>query len=187
MGAFYGAEVLSTAAGDGTVVDGVDGTMVVTGKATGTFAVVEPVGGSASDIVHRTDFCAFATFDADIGVDHKLFVRNHPLVEIAAYDIGVEAWGGALLQGYDTPPAILDDGDDPGQLLSGVGDLTGCLFLSIRVHERQTDIRLGHDDRIERIGMQSLTGQVVVQDGHALAHIVAAGGQRPAEGILIPF
>lgn len=136
MGAFYGAEVLSTAAGDGTVVDGVDGTMVVTGKATGTFAVVEPVGGSAGDIVYRTDFCAFATFDADIGVDHKLFVRNHPLVEIAAYDIGVEARGGALLQGYDTLSAILDGSDDSRQLLFGMGKLAGSLLFCIRVHER---------------------------------------------------
>lgn len=98
MGAFYGAEVLSTAAGNGTVVDGVDGAVVVTGEATGALAVVEPFGRGASDIVDRTDLRTLATLDADIGIDHELPVRYHPLVEIAAYDIGVEAWGGALLQ-----------------------------------------------------------------------------------------
>ena len=136
MGAFYGAEVLSTAAGDGTVVDGVDGTVVVTGEATGALAVVEPFWRGASNIVDRTDLRTLATLDADISIDHELPVCYHPLVEIAAYDIGVEARGGALLQGYDTLSAILDGSDDSRQLLSGMGKLAGSLLFCIRVHER---------------------------------------------------
>ena len=79
--------VLSTAAGDGAVVDGMNRTVVVTGETTGAFAVVEPFGRSASDIVNRTDFRTLATFDTHIIIDHELPVSYHPLVEIAAYYI----------------------------------------------------------------------------------------------------
>ena len=104
--------VLSTATGDVAVVDGVDWTVVVTGEATGALAVVEPLGWGASDIIDRTDLRTFATLDADISIDHELLIRYHPLVEIAANDIGVEAWGGALLKRHDPLPAVLDGGDD---------------------------------------------------------------------------
>ena len=79
--------VLSTAAGDGAVVDGMNRTVVVTGETTGAFAVVEPFGRSASDIVNRTDFRTLATFDTHIIINHELPVSYHPLVEIAAYYI----------------------------------------------------------------------------------------------------
>ena len=90
--------ILSAFAGNGTIVDGVDGTMVVTGKTAGTLTVVEPLGRGALDIIDRTDLRTLATLDTDIGIDHKLLVSNHPLVEIATDDIGIESWGGALLK-----------------------------------------------------------------------------------------
>ena len=74
--------VLSTATGDVAVVDGVDGTVVVTGEATGALAVMEPLGWGASDIVDRTDLRTFATLDADISIDHELLVRYHPLEKV---------------------------------------------------------------------------------------------------------
>ena len=90
--------ILSAFASDGTIVDGMDGTIVVTGKTTGTLTVVEPLGRGALDIIDRTDLRTLATLDTDIGIDHKLLVSNHPLVEIATDDIGIESWGGALLK-----------------------------------------------------------------------------------------
>ena len=143
--------VLSTLAGDGAVVDGVYRTMVVTGQATGTPAVMEPLGRSALDVVDGTDLRTLAALDAEIGIYRELPVRNHPLVEIAADDIGIEPWGGALLQRHDTLASVLDGGDDFRQLPLGIGNLTGSLLLTIRVHERQADIRLGHDDGVKRL------------------------------------
>ena len=90
--------ILSAFAGNGTIVDGMDGTIVVTGKTAGTLTVVEPLGRGALDIINRTDLRALATLDTDIGIDHKLLVSNHPLVEIATDDIGIESWGGTLLK-----------------------------------------------------------------------------------------
>ena len=104
--------VLPASAGDGTVVDGVDRTVMVAGQTTGTLAVMEPLGRGTLDVVYRTDFCALATMDTDIRIDHKLLVGNHPLVEITANDIGIESWGGTLFQGNDTFPTVLDSGDD---------------------------------------------------------------------------
>ena len=140
---------MSAFAGDGAVVDGVDRTIVVTGQAAGALAVMLPLGRGSLDIVDRTDLRTLATLDTDIGVDHELLVRNHPFVEIAANDIGVESGGGTLFQRNDALPTILDDGNNLCQLLAGVGYLAGSLLLRICVHERQADIRLGHDDRIE--------------------------------------
>ena len=90
--------ILSTFAGDATIVDGVDRTMMVTGKTTSALAVMEPYGGRTLDIIDRTDLRTLATLDTDIGIDHKLLVSNHPLVEIATDDIGIESWGGTLLK-----------------------------------------------------------------------------------------
>ena len=88
--------VLPAFAGDTTVIDGMDGTIVVTGEAAGTLAVMEPLGRGSLDIIDRADLRTLATLDADIGIDHELLVRNHPFVEITANDIGIEARGGSL-------------------------------------------------------------------------------------------
>ena len=100
--------VLPALSGDTAVVDGMDGTIVVTGEAAGTLAVMEPYGGRTLDIIDRTDLRTLATLDADIGIDHELLVSNHPLVEIAADDIGIESWGGSLLQRHHTLPTVLN-------------------------------------------------------------------------------
>ena len=104
--------ILATFAGDTTIVDGVDRTVVVTGKTTSALAVMEPYGGRTLDIIDRTDLRTLATLDTDIGIDHKLLVSNHPLVEIAADDIGIESWGGSLLQRHHTLPTVLNGSDD---------------------------------------------------------------------------
>ena len=65
------------------------------------------------------------------------------------------------------------------QLTTGVLDLPVLLVLGVGLHKRQTDVALGHDDRELRLGMQALLRQILVQDGHTLAHVVATGGQCP--------
>ena len=97
--------VLPAFAGDAAVVDGVDGTVVVTGETTGALAVMEPLGRGALDIVDRADLRTLATLDADIGIDHEFLVRNHLFVEVTAYDIGIKPGGGTLFQRHNTLPA----------------------------------------------------------------------------------
>ncbi len=145
--------VLPAFTGDTAVVDGVYGTMVVTGETAGTLAVMEPLGRRTLDIVDRTDLHTLATLDADIGINHELLVSNHPFVEIATDDIGIKSRGCTLLQRHNTLPAVSDGSDNLGQLSTGVGNLRSLFLLGIRIHERQADIRLGHDDGVERISM----------------------------------
>ena len=64
-------------------------------------------------------------------------------------------------------------------LPTGVLYLLLHTFLRIGIHEGQADIRLRHDDGELRLSLHSLAPQVLVQDGHRLAHVVATGGQRP--------
>ena len=52
------------------------------------------------------------------------------------------------------------------------------------MHERQTDVRLRHDDGKERLRLQPYGTQFLVEDGHTLAHVVATGGEGPTEGFL---
>ena len=89
--------ILSAFAGNGTIVDGVDRTMVVTGKTAGTLTIVEPLGRGALDIIDRTDFGTLAAFDADISIDREFPIGYHPFVKVATYDIGVKPRSGTFL------------------------------------------------------------------------------------------
>ena len=73
-------------------------------------------------------------------------------------------------------------------------DLHGLLLFGVRLHERQADVTLRHDHGKLCLGLQRLASgtpqvqvrsQFFVQDRHGLTHVVAAGGQCPAE--YVPF
>jgi hypothetical protein len=175
--------ILSSGTGDFTIVDGVDGTMVIAGQTTGAAALMEPGRRRACDIVHRTDLGALSTTDAHIIIHHELAVCNHVFVEIATNDIRVESGSGAFLQLLDTTFAVSDDRNDMAQLMPGILNLPGFFLHGVCVHKRQTDVRLGHNHRKDCLSLQSYHAKFLVEDGHALTHIVATGRESPAEGI----
>ena len=176
-------DILPSVSRDLTIVDGVDRTVMIACQTTGTPSVVNPHRGHSFDVIHRADLGALATADAYILIHHKLTVSDHVFVEIAANHVGVESGSGTLLQFLDTPFVVSDDGDDMAQLVLGVLNLPEFLVLGVGVHERQTDVRLWHDDGEERFCLKTYGTQFLVEDGHALAHVVAAGGEGPTEGI----
>ena len=70
------------------------------------------------------------------------------------------------------------------QLSPGILNLPAFLILWIGLHKRQTDIRLWHYNGERRFRLQADSSQLLVQDGHRLTHVIAAGRQRPAIGIV---
>ena len=101
---------------------------------------MKPCGRCTFNIIYRADLDAFATLDTYVGIDCKLAVCYHLLIEVAANHIGVKAGSGALLQFFYTLPTILDDIDDMHQLLSGLCNLFQFFLFWISVHKRQTYI-----------------------------------------------
>ena len=159
-----------------------DGAVVIAGQATGTAVVVSPGGWRSDDIVDRAHLLAFPAFDTDLRVDGEFPVGDHPLVEIVAEDVGIESGSGTLVQLLDTPLAVLDDASNMNGLPLCILDLFAGALLGVGVHEWQADIRLGHDDREQCLGLQTFVRQVLVENDHRLSHVVATGGQSPAEG-----
>ena len=182
--------VLPAASGDLPEVDGVDGTIMVAGQAGGTPSAVQPCRRCSLYVIHGAYLHAFAAPDAGIAVYGELLVGNHLLVEVVADDVRIESGSGSFLQFLDAAPAVLDDADDVVQLSPGIVYLPALFVLGIRFHEWQADVALGHDDREESLCLKRLSigrtqgwirRELAVEDGHGLAHIIAAGGQRPAE------
>ena len=86
--------VLSAFAGDWSVVDGVDGTMMIAAETTCTAAIVFPFGRFAECYVaDRTHLRTFPAVDADVGIDGKFLVGYHEAVEIGSDDVAEGPWG----------------------------------------------------------------------------------------------
>ena len=92
---------------DLAIVDGMNGTVVITGQTTGAFAVMEPYGRCTFDIIHRTNLRTLAALDADFRIHRELLVCDHPLVEVAPDHVGIEAGSGPFFQFLDTPLTVL--------------------------------------------------------------------------------
>ena len=166
---------------------------MIAGQTRGTPSVVQPRGRCALYIIHRTDLLTFPASDAFVRIHRKLLVGHHLPVEVFTDHVRVESGSGPLVELFDAPSALLDDMDDMRQLVARHIQFHRLLVLGVGLHKRQTHIALGHDHREHRFRLQRLAVtppqvlvgcQVAIQDGHRLAHIVAASGQRPAEVIV---
>ena len=80
--------VLSALTGDASVVNGVDGTVVVAAETAGAATVALPFRGAVvDDVANGAVLGTTAAVDADIVVDGKLLISNHESVEISTYDV----------------------------------------------------------------------------------------------------
>ena len=81
--------ILSAAAGNLSIVDGMPGAVVVAGETAGTAAVMVPDGEAVSkrDVTGRTGLSAFTTMDAELHINVKLLVSHHLTIEIATDNI----------------------------------------------------------------------------------------------------
>ena len=89
---------------------------MIAGQTTSTPSIVNPRGRCSFNIIHRTNLRTLATLDTDILINAKLLICNHPLIKIAADDIGIESGSGSFLQFLDTTMPFLYHLDDMGHL-----------------------------------------------------------------------
>ena len=86
--------ILSALTGNPSVVDGVDGTMVITAETTCAAVIIFPFGCFVKlYVADRAYLRTFATVDADIGIDGKFLVGDHEAVEICSDDVAEGPWG----------------------------------------------------------------------------------------------
>ena len=146
---------------------------------------MKPLGRCALYIVDRTDLAALATTGADISIDSKLLVGNHAFVKILADDIGEEARCHTLVEFLDASFTVFDDTGHVLYLSPGLINLLLFPFLCVGIHKGQADIAFGHDDREQRLGLQTLAGQFTIEDLHRLSRAVTTGGQCPDKGVVM--
>ena len=93
--------ILSAAAGNLAVVDGMDRTVMIAAETTGTAAVVFPCRLAVfhDDVADGTSFFAAPAVGAGVGIDRELPVGNHVAVEVGTDDVAEGPRGEAELQG----------------------------------------------------------------------------------------
>lgn len=90
--------ILSTAAGNLAVIDGVLRAMVIASQTAGAATVMVPYGEAVGqrNVARGTHLLALATMDASLAVDIELPVRHHLTVEIATHHMAHHPWGGTF-------------------------------------------------------------------------------------------
>lgn len=175
-------KILAPTACNVAIIDGMNRAVMIARQAHRTLVVVLPDGRCSVDIFDRTYCRATATASADVRVDSKLLVSNHLAIEVAADDVGIESGSGAALQFYDAALAVFDDSADVCELPTGILHFFCYALVAVGMHERQTDIRLWHDDRELCLSRQTMQCQLFIENGHRFSHVVATGRDSIAVG-----
>ena len=80
--------VLPTFARNRSVIDGVNGAMMIAAETTGAATIMFPLGKAVEgNIADRAFLGTPSTMDAHIAVHSKLLVRYHKAVEVSTYDV----------------------------------------------------------------------------------------------------
>ena len=80
--------ILSALAGDWSVVDGMDWTMMIAAETTCAAAIIFPFGRFAKyDVTDRAYLRTFAAMGADVGIDGEFLVGYHEAVEVGPDDV----------------------------------------------------------------------------------------------------
>lgn len=129
--------------------DGFLRAIVITSHAGHATACMKPFGMAVTnhDIVYRAMLLAKATAYALVGIHLKTLVCNEIPVKELSEDAAVETWHSSSVYRHTDRSVLCHD-------VGKFKDNASCIHLLFRlaevcvyVHERQTDVRLGHDDR----------------------------------------
>ena len=182
---FHFPKVLPFVPGLIAKLNGVVGAVVVAGEAGEAAARVFPFGGAAftaADVVHHAHFGAQSALGATVGLHAELLVADEPSYKCRAQQAAVDAWPMSFVGAHD---AALAGFYFLGKYLQLLGSTIQFLLLFlglVNVHEGQTYIRLGHNERIETLGSNAhRRSQVAVQNLHCLADVVACRHERIAK------
>lgn len=150
-------EVLPFVAGAVTVFDGVVRAVMIAVETRQTTAVMLPLrlkAVAADDVVRRTDLGADATTHTTVGINAKGLVGDELMLKDGAEDMTVDPWPVAIVESKDILLTVEDFLTDDAQSLVGPADLLAFFFFRVDIHERQTDITLGHDERPGTVDMR---------------------------------
>lgn len=158
--------------------------MVIATEACYAAAVMFPFGfmaQTAGDIVHRADVCTDATLDATLVPDVEWLVSNQVIQKVFTYDSGVYSRPAPFMEHENMVLPFFYNRDILLQVLRSLLLLGPFFLLLVYVHERQSHVRLGHNQRESCIQMQARLLQIVPQVVGSLANRVA----RCANGVHI--
>ena len=132
-------------------LNGVMRTMVIAGKAGEAILMVQPdwiFAMSALDITYRTYVGTDAALHATVFLYVETLVGDEYILEETTYHLGEEPWDRAFDQSADAFLAVEDFLTDNGKFLCSILLLPDFTLLRIHIHERQTDVRFRHDERV---------------------------------------
>ena len=140
------------------IFNGVMRTMVIATEACYAAAVMFPFGfmaQTAGDIVHRADVCTDATLDATLVPDVEWLVSNQVIQKVFTYYSGVYSRPTPFMEHENMVLPFFYNRDILLQVLRSLLLLGPFFLLLVYVHERQSHVRLGHNQRESRIQMQA--------------------------------
>ena len=126
-------------------------TMVIAGKAGEAILMVQPdwiFAMPALDITYRTYVGADAALHATVFLYVETLVGDEHILEETTYHLGEESWDRSFDQSADAFLAVEDLLADNGKFLCSILLLPDFTLLRIHIHERQTDVRFRHDERV---------------------------------------
>ena len=144
-------EILSLLLGLFSKLNGMMRTMVVAGEAGEAILVMKPFRVStmtALDITYRTYVGTDAALHATVFLYVETLVGDEYILEETTYHLGEEPWDRAFDQSADAFLAVEDLLADNGKFLCSILLLPDFTLLRIHIHERQTDVRFRHDERV---------------------------------------
>ena len=137
-------EILSTLACDTSVIDGMNGTMMVAAETACAAAVMLPLRSLIeNDVAYWAFFRTTPAVDTYIAVNGELLVRDHKTVEVGADDMAERPGCQSQLQLAVVSLLVDDYLDKSIQVLPGLLYLLTFTLRLVRIHKRQTDIALG--------------------------------------------
>ena len=117
---------------------------------------------------------AQTTTDATVGVYAERGVFDNPTDEHVTDESAVDAWPVADKDVAYAVASLAYVVDELREFLVGFALLFGFFFGFIHVHEWQSDIRLGHDERYCTVHLDAHFRQVFFQNVDCFAHVVAS-------------
>ena len=132
-------------------LDGVMRTMVIARKAGEAILMVQPdwiFAMATLDIAYRTDVGTDTALHATVFLYVETLVGDEYILEETTHHLGEEPWDRSFDQSVDAFLAVEDFLTDYGKFLCRRFLLSEFTLLGIYIHERQTDVRFRHDERV---------------------------------------